>query len=199
MRNIYEDISTLIQNQTITNADLSYNNLKAIDLDGHHFTNINFTGANLTTANLSEAIFKNCTFDEACLIDTCFCESQFINCSFKHTRFGSTDICFVHMDACYFSGHSALTLNFITLRTLKACTYEQGAETWLFNKAPIVIQGLFNTPVALIGDSVIIGQKHIKLGTLPPSLSRYLLGHTLDAHAAVLIDNERDQKAHTAS
>lgn len=169
--------------ETFRGSSFAGKDLRALNKDGSTFDCVDFTGANLTGANFSESRFTNCIFNESCLIDVCFCESIFENCSFDNARFAATDICYAQMRNCSFSGLSALSLGFVQLSRMENCTFTHDGRIIAFDKAPIVIQGLLNTPCALMGDDIILGQKLFKSGTLWPMLGRLFLDTQHKKHA----------------
>ena len=178
-----QELINAMQANRANNLDASNLDLRNITLDSTSFNNIDFTGANMNGANMSECTFIECIFDEACLIDTCLCESSFENCTFLNARFGATDICYGTIMSCVFSGSTALSLNFLELSTLSSCRLIHGDTNIIFSKAPVVLNGLLNAPVAIIGESLIIGQKIIPLSAMPPSLTQFVF-HQLIASEA---------------
>lgn len=170
----------------LSGADFSYLNLSNANFDGLKAQNISFAFANLSGANLSEAHLINCDFENAQMNNCCMCESYFQKCSFTHTHFGATDIALSTLCGCTFQGSSFLSLPFSKLQTLEHCKYiSASGVTMHFSSAPIVLFGVFQTPIAWINHQAIMNDNTIP--SLPITKFLEVLSHHQSSLPAELI------------
>lgn len=166
--NIIECLDQATQdNVNLEYADLRYTNLQCINIDSSKLSYADFCGANLNHANISEAKLNNIDFSGASLIGACLAESDLTGSCFRNVSFGATDITESNLDHCLFSTLSALQLPFQDASSMKFCLYENvlGQQIQL-SQPPIVISGLMRCPIALIGDSILIGHRILPINIL---------------------------------
>lgn len=144
----------LTYNVPLDDVDLSFADLRHINLDGVTLNNANFAGADLTGANMSEARFLSCNFSGAKLIDACLCYTDINNCNFKYTAFGATDISMAIIDSCAFEGWNTFDLDFSSAFSLYHLVYMHHAIPCPFSFPPTVIQAK-NHHIAILGKNLI--------------------------------------------
>ena len=144
----------------LSGVNLSHQNLANITLDGANMPRANFEGSNISGGNLSEANLSGSNFSNTLLCNSCLCLSDLSKCNFTGSQFGATDIAGTKLSYSTFSTISALDLDFIFAEEIKNCVFIQpDNHMCIFNRPPLLIKGLVNTPVVFFDNYMKIGQK----------------------------------------
>lgn len=148
-------------------ADLRSLNLAGSTLDEALLTGADFSGSNLSGANLSEASIKDAIFINTTLTDVCFNQSDLSGSDFRGARFGATDIVETNLDNTLFSNTSCFSLNFAEAASMQgACYLHSDDETYLMSMPPKVMMGVFNKPLAMLDQYILVGHQAFPLKTL---------------------------------
>tara|TARA_B100001989_G_scaffold202654_1_gene151086 strand:+ start:3001 stop:3624 length:624 start_codon:yes stop_codon:yes gene_type:complete len=163
-------------------VDLSHQNLSNANLDEAHMPYADFTGCNLSGVNLSESNLRMSKFQHACLYNSYFCYSDLYGCDFINTDFGATNIVGADMQCCKFSTLSCFSLDFVDVGSLAGSQFHHvNGNIYPMSNSPIVIKGIFNTPIVIMDSVVQIGRNTFPRNDIPVTK---LLGHI----AAVPVD-----------
>lgn len=127
----------------LSHADLRNRNLGNACLDDGMLENADFSGCNLTGANLSETRLRGASFYGADLYNACMACADLSHCSFEEASFGATDISGSDISFARFSTLSCFTLDFMSARRLKNCTFIQGGRLIIsWSTPPVVVRGI---------------------------------------------------------
>lgn len=152
--------SAVEQHMDLSHADLRGLNLSNCNLDDARLDQADFTGSNLTGANLSEASLKNAVFRNTTLVDACLSYSDLSSAAFENARFGATDITGANLTRAAFAALSCFSLDFAQARTVQNAFYIHfNRQCYTMNGPPKVIYGLLNTPIIIIGPSILVGHQ----------------------------------------
>lgn len=154
-----------IQDAIERKIDLSYADLRHCDLtngnfDGAVMPYAILSGANLSGANLSEATLHHSIFTHTDLYNTCLFGSDLHACDFSQANFGGTDICDTDISHSIFSTLSCLDLDFMNVRDMSGCeyiTHDEQPQYCAMSKHPVIIKGLFHTPIVIFDQVIKVG------------------------------------------
>ncbi|MGH1398131.1 MAG: pentapeptide repeat-containing protein [Alphaproteobacteria bacterium] len=150
--------TAISEGENLSHADLRYKNLSHANLDEAYLAHADFTGANLTGANMSEANLYGANLSHTALHNTCFAYSDLSEADFTGAHCGATDIAMAYLDECTFSDISCFTLNFKQATSMQNCRFTtQNGESSHFSKAPIIINGLIESPLIITENTAYIG------------------------------------------
>lgn len=148
----------------LENADLRNQNLQNINIDTAQLYGAVFDESNLNDANLSEGQFELSSFKNTSLIGACMAESNYKHCDFSGASFGANTVAGSCFDHATFNTLSCFTLDFLSLETMKNCRFEGASgNSYNLSKPPIVITGLFSTPIIFLNNEILLGHKNVTI------------------------------------
>ncbi|MDH5722839.1 MAG: pentapeptide repeat-containing protein [Alphaproteobacteria bacterium] len=149
-------------------VDLRYQNLSNANLDDAHMPYANLTGCNLSGTNFSESILHESDFQHASLYNCYLSYSDLQGCNFRHSDFGATNIVGANIENCSFSTLSCFTLDFSHASSMKGCTFNHyNGDVYPMSGSPVVISGLFKTPVIIMDTIIKIGKNIFPKNDVP--------------------------------
>lgn len=163
------------RNMNLDHIDLEGKNLEHANLDGASMQNAYLKNTNLSGANLSDSNLKHAVFHNAELFNTCLCNADLSGADFRYASFGATLINGANLSAALFSNLSSFDLDFIKAGPMDNCTFEDiHGEKHIMTKQPIILKGLFNTPIIILDQSIKIGAKMFPKAMTPALINMIL-------------------------
>lgn len=148
--------------------DLKYRNLSNANLDDAHMPYADLTGCNLSGVNFSESVLHDSNFQHATLYNCYLSYSDLKGCNFRNSDFGATNIIGANIENCSFSTLSCFTLEFSQVGSMQGCTFNHyNGNVYPMSGSPIVISGLFSTPVVIMDTIIKIGQNIFPKNDIP--------------------------------